>query len=596
MFTFSKGFVRNSISTFFLLGISAATLMAAPQLRLSTTAVGPVYVENGAAARPQTVNAFNTGDGSLNLTVTSSATWLSGSVGAATTCPNGPVSVCIPITINLATAGLSIGSYTESLTVTDPNAIDSPQTITVTVQVNGAPGTVDLYVTPNNGASTAQSSTAAVFVNTGASVQSTTKTQDNGQWLTFSISGGGSYTFFTPYVLRATSQVGQGEGNYTGSVVLSGSINAADNKVVTVNLHVTSQPILQIPAAPITLNLTQGQAAQNTTISFTNLGFGNLAISSATANTSSGGNWLSTSGASGSSLVLTANPSGLAPGSYLGSVTLSSNAANTATPIPVRLNVAAQSGPLIAIGGIVDNASFSSGQPVASGSIAAIFGTQFASGPFYASSLPLPTSLGGIQVLVNGTAAPIFYVDANQVDIQAPFEITGQSVVQMVRNGQGGNQVSVILDPIAPRLFALRQLPPAPDTSPYGIVINAADGTLALPSNLGVPAHPAKRGDVVTIYALGLGPVSPSIPTGVGAPSSEPLARVTNSVQVLFGGGFLGFSTATPSYAGLAPTFAGLYQINVTIPLDTPTGNVPVMINMPGHASNFVEMAIAPNP
>jgi uncharacterized protein (TIGR03437 family) len=64
-------------------------------------------------------------------------------------------------------------------------------------------------------------------------------------------------------------------------------------------------------------------------------------------------------------------------------------------------------------------------------------------------------------------------------------------------------------------------------------------------------------------------------------------------VTVFFGGGFLGSTVATPSYAGLAPNFVGLYQVNVTIPDDAPIGNIPVMVNLPGRASNFVEMAIS---
>jgi uncharacterized protein (TIGR03437 family) len=246
----------------------------------------------------------------------------------------------------------------------------------------------------------------------------------------------------------------------------------------------------------------------------------------------------------------------------------------------------------------VDNAAFNVGKPVGSGTIAAIFGSQLStSGAAFASSLPLPTTLAGVQVLVNGNPVPIFYVDANQADIQIPFGLTsGQMTVQVVRNGTPGNKISAPVDSIAPQLFALRGLPAAPDSSPYGIVINASDGTLALPSNLGVPAHPAHRGDVVTIYALGLGPVAPSVVTGAGAPGAEPLARSSNPVQVYFGGGFITPTAAVPDYAGLAPNYAGLYQINVTIPMNAPIGIVPVMLNMPGHASNFVEMAIDPTP
>jgi uncharacterized protein (TIGR03437 family) len=584
MFAISTGFVRHRIYKTFLFCFSAATLAAAPQLRLSTSAVGPIYVMNGASVSAQTVNVFNIGDGSLNLSVTSSASWLTGSLGASTNCISGPAPTCLPLRVSVNTASLAVGTYTEALTLTDPNAVDSPQSVTVTVQVNGAPSGVDLYVTPNDG----PNPIATYNVNTGGSVQSSVKTDDGSSWLSFSLNGGGSFNFYTPYQVRGTAQSGQ-NGNYTGTVTLSGSPNGADNKTINVNLHVTTQPILQ--TSQITFNLGQGQTAQTNNISFQNNGLGVLQI---TGVSTAGGDWLSASLFNSNTVAVKADPGSLNPGTYQATLTLNSNAANTAVPIPVRLNVSAFSGPTVSVGGVVDNAAFGVGKPVAAGSIAAIFGTQFITDPIFASSVPLPTTLSGVQVLINGTPVPLFYVLPTQIAIQVPFGLTaGQMTVQVVRNGQAGNIVSAQVDPIAPRLYALTGLPAAPDSSPYGLVINASDNTLALPSNLGVPAHPAKRGDVITIYAQGIGPVSPTVSTGAGAPAAEPLARSANPVTIYFGGGFLGSAVATPDYAGLAPTFVGLYQINVTIPMDAPIGNVPVMVNLPGRASNFVEMAIS---
>jgi uncharacterized protein (TIGR03437 family) len=471
--------------------------------------------------------------------------------------------------------------------------LDAPQTVTVTVQVDGAPTNVDFYVTPNTGAATAQSATAFMTVNTGASVISTIRTSDNGQWLNFALFGG-NQVLYTAWQLRVTAQTGQAEGNYTGMVILSGSVYPSDNKTINVNLHVTSQPILQIPSTPITFNLVQGQAAQSYTVTLPNLGLGTLSISGATASATTDGSWLSAAPAAGNAVRVTANPGSLLPGSYLGTVTLSSNAANTAVPIPVRVNVSAPGNPTVFFGGVVDNAAFATGQAVGAGSIAALFGTQLSSnGPATASGFPLQTSLGGVQVLINGNAVPLVYADANQIDFQVPFFFSsGQVSVQVMRNGQPGNRVSATIDSIAPRLFALKQLPAAPDGSPYGMVVNS-DGTLALPSNPFLASHPAHRGDIVTIYALGLGPVSPSVNSGDAAPSSEPLARTTSSVQVVYGSGAAGSVTATPSYAGLAPTYAGLYQINVLVPPTAPAGNVPVTLVLPGHTSNVVDMVIA---
>jgi uncharacterized protein (TIGR03437 family) len=580
----------KSLTGLLLVCVSSVTLTAAPQLRLSATSLGPIYAENGTNAFSQTINAFNLGDGSLNLAVTSSsASWLSGSVGQPATCSGGPVPACIPITISLNTAGLAIGSYSEYLTLNDPNAIDAPQTVTVLVQVNGAPASVSFYVTPNNGAATAQSDTGVLTVNTGSSVLSSVTTADNGSWLNFVLTG--SHVVYTSYQLRVTAQPGQPEGNYTGTVVLSGSPNSADTKNVSVSLNVTSQPIIQIPSSTITFNLVQGQPPQTQNVAFQNIGLGSLSISGATA---SGGNWLSASAIGGVNTAITASPDSLSQGSYFGAITLTSNAANTAVAIPVRVNVAAAGGPTIAFAGVVDNAAFMTGQAVGAGSVAAVFGSQLTnSGPAYASGFPLPTTLAGVQVLVSGSPVPLFYAGASQIDIQVPFGLaSGQVLVQVLLNGQPSNRVSATVASSAPRLFALKQLPAAPDGTTYGVVLNS-DSTLALPSNLAAGSHPAHIGDVLTIYALGLGPVSPSVNTGQPAPGVAPLAQTTNPVQVTYGAGTGGSVTTGTIYAGLAPFFAGLYQIDVLLPQGAPTGNVPVSISLLGQLSNIVEMSIS---
>ena len=89
MFANSAGFVSSKASGLVLIWLSAAVLSAAPHLRLSTAAVGPLYTEVGDKLSTQTIYAFNIGDGTLNLSVTPSANWLSASLGAPTTCAAG---------------------------------------------------------------------------------------------------------------------------------------------------------------------------------------------------------------------------------------------------------------------------------------------------------------------------------------------------------------------------------------------------------------------------------------------------------------------------------------------------------------------------
>ena len=81
-----------------------------------------------------------------------------------------------------------------------------------------------------------------------------------------------------------------------------------------------------------------------------------------------------------------------------------------------------QSLPQISAGGIVNAGSYA--QPISPQSIAAIFGTNLAATTTSAPSLPLPTTLGGTSVTVNGIKVPLFYVSPNQINIQVPSSLT----------------------------------------------------------------------------------------------------------------------------------------------------------------------------
>jgi uncharacterized protein (TIGR03437 family) len=571
----------------FVLYLTSLTLLASPQLRLNSANVGPVVLENGVNAPVQTINAFNLGDGTLNLSVTSSsASWLTASVGQSTTCNGGPVPVCDPINITLNTSGLAIGTYSANFSLNDPNAVDSPQTVNVTVQVDGAPTSATFYVSPNTGAATAQSDTASLIINTGSTVLSSVNTSSGGSWLNFTLTG--NHVTYSSYQLRVSAQPGQAAGSYSGTVVLSGSPIAADDQSISVTMNVTSQPILQIPSSPITFNLVQGQAPQTFDVTFQNVGLGSLAISGATVSNAS---WLGASSLGGSNVSLTANSAGLSPGSYSGTITPASNAANTAIPIPVQINVAAATGPILGFGGAVDNAAYMTG--LAAGSIGAVFGTQLTnSASANAAGFPLPTSLTGVQLLVNGSPVPLFYAGPGQINFQVPYGLSsGQILVQETLNGQASNRISATVNSIAPRLFVIGQN--TPTGAPFGAVFNS-DSTLALPANLVAGSHPAHLGDVLTFYVLGLGPTSPSVATGTPAPTL-PLAVTTTPVQVIYGGQGLGTITTNAIFSGLAPSFAGLYQIDALLPQGAPTGNVPVSITIQGLVSNIVYLAVASN-
>jgi uncharacterized protein (TIGR03437 family) len=546
-----------SIRFLILIVLLAASLFAAPELRLVNTTVGPVVVAAGVNGPTQTLEAFNVSDGTLNLTLTSSSPWLKLSTGTPRPCTSQDGN-CIPIQIALQTAALAKGSYTAVVTVSDPKAIDAPQTFTVTVQIGSfLPDQIDLFVTPTG--------TIDKFVfDTNSSLDWTTTTENGLNWLILSLDAAGSYTFVFPYRIQGRRLDAMGEGIYRGTATIKGSKFPGDNKTVGVTLHITSQPIAVSSSDSIVLRTIQNSSL-SPTISLSNRGLGNLAITNVTVNNLTAGFGVTAKQTDASTVTVSTNSASLAPGHYSAQVSVATNGVNGTIVVPLELEIVPLGPPFATFQGVVNNANFATDDPVAQGCITALFGEQLSnSGPQSGTQIPLVTKLGGVRVLVNGQAVPLFFSSTGQINFQLPYETPqGQALVQVERDGQVGNTVSVQVIGIAPRLLFLGY-------GEYGLVVNQ-DGTFPVPTALGIGGHPAHIGDTLVIYAIGLGITNPPVATGAAAPSAEPLARFpTTPVSVLFGNRlFNAAQPAVPSFVGLTPGFVGLYQINVTIPPNT---------------------------
>jgi uncharacterized protein (TIGR03437 family) len=412
------------------------------------------------------------------------------------------------------------------VTVGDPNAIDAPQTITVTVAVGGLlPDRIDLFA-PVGG--------ERVSTSIASLTDLTSSTQSGGQWLVVTENAAGSFRFARNFSVAAVP-TGLTEGSYSGSIT-------GDGRLVPVTLRVTSQPIASFPSA-LPFRLAANSRPQTISFPVTNAAGGTINVTGVTASSSPA--WLTASAQPTGVVSVTANPSGLQPGVYETALTIASNAVNAAQTIPVRLEVI-PAGPAFAYaGGAVNNATFESGDFLAPGDIVALFGEQFTTGePQLASAVPLATELGGVRVLVNGTPAPLYYVSYGQINFQMPYEIPpGDAIIRVERAGQPGNAIAASLGARAPRI---------------------------LPGTVG---SRWRRGDVIVMYAVGFGQTSPSVTTGAAAPS-EPLARVEGFRARLgssspFGEGI----DIIPDFVGLTPGFVGLYQVNVRVPENAPVGN-----------------------
>ena len=250
------------------------------------------------------------------------------------------------------------------------------------------------------------------------------------------------------------------------------------------------------------------------------------------------------------------------------------------------LSVAAYAQPSVASGGVLNGASFATGQPVAPGSLVSIFGTSLASTSSAATTVPLSTSLGGVSVTFNNIAAPLNYVSGGQINAQLPFELTGASTAQVVvMNGSSQSAPQTVqVASIAPGIFSL--------TGGQAIAYGNTDYQFAAPAGSisGLTTHPAKILDPQTlvILATGLGPVNPPIATGVGDPTT--IHNTTTNPVVMVGN-----VQAQVVFCGILPGFPGVYQINIVIQAGTPTGNaIPLQITMGGiTTSNSTTIAVS---
>jgi uncharacterized protein (TIGR03437 family) len=208
---------------------------------------------------------------------------------------------------------------------------------------------------------------------------------------------------------------------------------------------------------------------------------------------------------------------------------------------------------------------------VAPGGLTSIYGSGLAAGTESATGFPLPTSLAGASVTVGGFPAPMLYASSGQVNFQIPFEVPpGTAVFTVFVNGAAVASGPLNVLATAPGVFMM--------DGGRAAVVNQ-NGSL---NSLG---SPASAGSVVSVYATGLGGVSPQVASGAPAPSGS-IAYTNASVTVT-----VGTATGQLQFAGLAPGFAGLYQVNFVVP-SLPAGQYALRISAGDSVSNVATIAV----
>ncbi|HUE22113.1 MAG TPA: IPT/TIG domain-containing protein [Bryobacteraceae bacterium] len=220
--------------------------------------------------------------------------------------------------------------------------------------------------------------------------------------------------------------------------------------------------------------------------------------------------------------------------------------------------------------GIVNGASFAPG--LSPNTIVSIFGTNLSwdTVALQASDLAagvMPTSLGNVEVYFEGWPAYLYYVSPTQINLLVPSSlIPGTFQFWVARQGTSGPIVSVTLQSAAPALFEY----------PAGTAIAThPDGSLVSSSS------PAAGGGIVTLWATGLGNTDPSLEDGVLPAAAQWLSQLTQ-FEVQINGAAL--DPTAILYAGVAPGFAGLYQVNVQLPAQLPA-NPEIRLGLAGAMS-----------
>ena len=167
------------------------------------------------------------------------------------------------------------------------------------------------------------------------------------------------------------------------------------------------------------------------------------------------------------------------------------------------------------------------------------------------NSLPTILPGTGVTVFVNRIRAQIYYVSPSQLNVLIPSDaMVGPAQVQVVLDGLVGPAVTLTLQRSSPALF---------QSDAQTAIALRSDGTLI------TTAAPGRPGDIITLFATGLGPTIPTAPYGEIPMTAAPLSSGA-TFSVLLDGTPL--EKERILYAGVAPGFAGLYQINLKLPTE----------------------------
>jgi uncharacterized protein (TIGR03437 family) len=564
---------------------------AGPLLAVNVTGLLFEARQGAGSATPKQVEVLDLGDPGTTVhwtaSLADSVDWLSLGSTSGTASPNNPGTLTLAPTASAA--NLAPGGHYALVQISDPQALNSPQYVVAVLDIADA-GAAPVPEPAPAGLFFAGPGSQAVRVFTSsASPVAFQAATDGSSWLSLNAATGATSTQSPGQIVVSVNVAGLTPGIYTGGVNIA--IGAA---VRTVNVTLVVPPPARSAAMP---EASQASGCTPTRLALTNIGFPNSFATPAgwpatlivQVNDDCGGPVLAGSvfadfsnGDPTLSLASDAQ-SGVysatwQPGRVTSSMTVTARAiAGALQPATAELIgsvVDNQSHPpVLALNGTLNNLYPSIGAPLAPGAIAQVFGSDLASLTSSPGVVPLVSAFNGTEMLVGPLDAPLYFLSGPQINVQIPAELTPnrQYVVLVKANGA-------------------RTLPQMIDVVPFqpGVAAFANGGIIAQHTDFSLVEviHPARTGEVLTIYLVGMGPTNPSVRSGAPAPGSAPLAVVSAQPSVTVDG-----NPSEIFFAGLTPGAVGLYQINFRVPAAR-SGSVDLVVTQNGIAANPTKLPV----
>jgi len=587
-----------------------------PVLAVNTTGVSfQAFAADGSTAT-QNIEILDRGDSNSRVNWTASlltgSNWLSLSTPAGTTL-SGSATTTAPGILTLALAPsanqLDPGNYYALIAITDSNSLNSPQYVTAVLNLQPSAGDPPPGLTPAGlffttaAGGLAPAAQTVQISNSSADAVPFAASANGGSWLSIDTNSGTVSGKTSGTVNVSVDPAGLAAGLYTGqvSVSVAGSLQSVNVTFVVQNSGANtssttgSQPHTSA-CTPSQVAATETGLANNYQVPQGSPQTLMVQLNDDCGNPISNGNVVASFSNGDTPIALT--PDGI--GNY--SATWLPIAANSNMVISFNANSGKLQStstqlfgavlgnspfPALSPGGTLNNFNPVLAAPLAPGTITQVYGSHLATSNASPNVLPLPTIFNNTSALVGANKAPLFYLSSGQVNLLIPTDTVPNQQLPLVLNVNGAYTLPVTVDivPAAPGVLSANDgpNPPSVQNGAHLVAQHASDFSMVSSSN------PAKPGETLVMYLVGMGATNPPVASGAASPSAT-LAIVTNQPAVS-----VGSQPATVSFAGLTPGFVGLYQINFEVPQSASAGELQVTVTQNGVAANPTVLPVAAN-